>query len=158
MTPGTSTETAPVHPVLRRLSRTRRMRGITRFEAGGRSGSLEGVVEAGAPAPGVVVLHTEGSWRPTGAGAGMRVRDTVRWTALGDDRLRLEDQRGPEGARRLVELHPRDAATWVAEEPHRCGDDAYTPVLRVRFREVELAWTVRGPRKRGRVVKRFLPG
>ncbi len=166
MTPPTSTEAnghrtqsgLDASQVLEALRCVRRMVGTTRYRRGGRHGTLQGQVEVETTAPGTVLLRTTGTWRPATGGPHLDVRDVVRWDALGRDRLRLEDRRGPGGSRRLVTLQRREGTAWTSESPHPCGEDLYDAHLHATPRQLELRWRVEGPGKHGTTLKRYRVG
>nr|WP_255771868.1 DUF6314 family protein [Microbulbifer guangxiensis] len=82
-------------------------------------------------------------------GRTVSMRNRYRWGRL-DDRVRLEHQRREEPVL-LFELAPVTAQGLRQVAPHLCGADTYAADLLLHGSEIELIWTITGPRKEERL-------
>jgi hypothetical protein len=115
--------------------------------ATGWNGSGTGTVQVSEPEPGVVIFDEAGTWQPLG-GAAVRFTNVFRWSNTGEA-LRLEHLRfGPEEPVFLFLLAADAGGAWHAVSPHLCREDCYTASLAFAGRQLLMAWSIRGPRKR----------
>jgi hypothetical protein len=130
------------------LRQVQSLRFEARSEAGtGWDGVGVGTVRVTEPADGVIVFDETGTWQVPG-GAVVRFTNVFRWTASGGQ-LRLEHLRmGADQPVFLFDLVPGEDGEWRQASPHQCREDCYTASLKVVGRQLLVAWSVQGPRKR----------
>lgn len=147
---------APAEALLRVLASARGTAGRVRFAPPGTSGTRRGAVAVERREPHCVILRERGRFLPDG-GREIPYTDALRFERRGGavdvGHLRHDPMRPV----RLVRLEPHEDGTLASVAAHRCGDDAYALVARVRDDAVELEWTVRGPGKRGSIRVTYGP-
>jgi hypothetical protein len=119
--------------------------------AGGWNGRGEGSVFVESQGNAVILFHETGAWWPDG-GNSSRFRNVFRWTRLDDGSLRLEHLRfGIEHAVYLFDLIPASDNEWASALPHVCREDCYTAELHIAEMNLQLSWSIDGPRKREKI-------
>lgn len=133
--PWTDTE-AGTEAVLARLSRVRF--SVTTGHAG--------IVLAGVQAHrsgSAVVIEEKG--RTTVRGRSIATWNMARWSRRGHA-IELEHLRfGPERPVFLARLTLGAEGFWQAHRPHLCGQDRYTPDLRLADGSIVIRWRITGP-------------
>lgn len=121
---------------------------VSRSEAKtGWGGHGEGVVKVLAPDPNVLIFNESGSWQPDGQST-LRFTNVFRWTCLPDS-IRLEHLRfGRNHPVYLFDLAPGADGIWREVIPHLCSDDHYSVSLQIKDLQLQLTWSIQGPRKR----------
>lgn len=117
--------------------------------ASGWDGVGTGAVTVSEPATGVVVFDEAGTWQPDSPGvAAVGFRNVFRWSAVAE-LLRLEHLRfGPEQPVLLFDMASGADGVWREVSPHRCREDSYTASLSDVGGQLQVAWSIVGPRKR----------
>ena len=132
-------------------ARLRAVRTV-RFEAAGSAGTGwtgvgEGTVAVTTPPGGPIHFAERGTWRPATGGT-FGFSNAYRWTPAAAT-LRLEHLRfGPARPVFLFDLASDAHGVWREVIPHVCGDDRYAASLSIEGRQLVVAWTISGPRKR----------
>lgn len=108
-----------------------------------------GAVIVTEPAVGVVIFDETGAWQPSAPDRpAMRFHNVFRWSKA-DAALRLEHLRfGADSPVLLFDMALDLDGQWREVSPHQCRDDCYAASLRIEERQLLVAWTVQGPRKR----------
>lgn len=119
-------------------------------QATGWNGKAAGHVEAFLTSADSLIFKESGSWQ-TPHGKRFDFSNTYRWTRQGD-RIRLEHLRfGSERPVYLFDLVPDGLRSLISHSPHVCSEDLYTASLTLSDNEIELNWTVTGPKLNERI-------
>lgn len=150
-------ESGLVRAVLERLAAVGDARARASARRPGGGGVRRGRVRASRAPDGTVTLEERGVLA-LDDGPELPYRDALRFApADGGRALDVAHlRRGADHPVPLVRLVERGGAL-VSEAPHRCGEDRYALIVRAEAGEVELAWTIRGPRKDSSIVVRYRP-
>jgi len=141
---------ASLTEVLSLLRQVRSLRFDARSEAAtGWDGVGTGAVAISEPAFGVVVFDEAGTWQPRAPGrSAVGFKNVFRWSVVGES-LRLEHLRfGADHPVLLFDMAPGEDGLWREISPHQCREDCYTASLVVEEKQVVVAWSIVGPRKR----------
>lgn len=136
-----------LHSLVERLRQVKNMHFVASSQAAtGWSGVGEGEVEVIESTADVLLFIEKGRWR-TETGADLRFNNTFRWTKI-EGVLRLEHLRfGAENPVFLFDMALAEDGLWRAVEAHECRDDLYKASLHVQPQQIEVAWSINGPRK-----------
>jgi hypothetical protein len=114
----------------------------------GWNGSGEGTVSVAQPSADTVTFTETGQWQ-TDLGRRVNFSNVFRWSP-GETRdvMRLEHLRfGPDKPVYLFDMDRYDDQIWQSTTPHVCGDDVYSAIMNVSVDQIELQWTIKGPKK-----------
>ena len=105
-----------------------------------------------------LIFEESGRWHPR-EGAGIGFTNCYRWS-FSTRSIALEHLRfGPDRPVYLFDLIPDPAAgdgqRLISERPHPCGEDRYEAWLSAEPEELQLGWTIVGPRKRTEILYRY---
>ena len=113
----------------------------------GWTGSGVATVNVTLPASGVLVSSESGTWTPE-VGKPLAFTNVYRWT-LQPQTLRLEHLRfGADDPVYLFDLGIVDDSRMESVEPHLGQDDLYVAQLSLTSTDLNIAWSIDGPRKR----------
>lgn len=134
---------------LHRLAQIRTLRFVARSESGsGWNGAGLGSVVVARPEKSTMTFTEAGTWKPD-VGKEVNFNNVFRWSF--DDSvhsIRLEHlRRGPNDPVYLFDLTSANEETWQSITPYVCQDDLYSARMIIKPDQVELRWTVKGPRK-----------
>lgn len=142
------------------LSGLRRVRSLhfksqTQADTGW-EGVGEGRVKVSAVGENSLVFYESGRWQPSWkaveATPSLAFTNTFRWTAL-DHQLRLEHLRfGVDKPVLLFDMAPDEAGQWREVAPHLCGKDVYAASMTINAHQIQVAWSIQGPRKQESIV------
>lgn len=80
----------------------------------------------------------------------------LRWSIEPDGLLIAHERLGAASAVRLVLLRRVRPGEWVGDRPHECHKDRYDArLLAPGSRQIDLVWTVQGPRKDAVIATRY---
>lgn len=112
----------------------------------GWNGVGTGVVTVSEPSPYVLIFEESGRWQPHHT-QDLPFSNVFRWSLVAET-LRLEHLRfGAQYPVFLFDLVQGKDGTWREISPHACGEDYYSGKLSIIGQQVELQWTIKGPRK-----------
>jgi hypothetical protein len=105
-----------------------------------------------------LIFEESGLWQPR-EGSAISFTNCYRWSFSARS-IALEHLRfGPDRPVYLFDLIPDPAAggeqRLISERPHPCGEDRYEASLSAEPSEVQLGWTIVGPRKRTEILYRY---
>ena len=120
----------------------------------GWNGTGSGIVTASYPEENVLIYDEQGRWKSP-AGRSYAFKNTYRWI-LTSSGLQLEHLRmGVNHPVFLVELEPAGDNRWESRKPHVCGNDLYTGILTMQESQIDLTWSVRGPKKFEKLINSY---
>ena len=114
----------------------------------GWNGFGEGSVTVVKPDENTIMFTETGKWK-LDTGQQLNFDNVFRWS-LNDsgDTIRLEHLRfGPDNPVYLFDLAPENENIWQSITPHVCGDDLYSTIMKLTTDQLELRWTIMGPKK-----------
>jgi len=114
----------------------------------GWNGSGIGIVVVESPNNQTLLFRERGQWSSPD-GRQLTFSNVYRWSRdTNNSRIRLEHLRfGPDQPVYLFELAGVDAQKMISVEPHVCSEDLYSAQLVVMDSQLNLDWTVTGPKK-----------
>jgi hypothetical protein len=114
----------------------------------GWNGSGEGSVAVARPSVDTITFTESGQWQ-TDQGRRVNFSNVFRWSP-GDTTnvIRLEHLRfGPDKPVYLFDMDRHADHLWRSTVPHVCGDDVYSASMNFSAEEIQLQWTIKGPKK-----------
>ena len=114
----------------------------------GWNGNGSGTVDVGHPDANTITFAETGTW-VSAAGRKLNFSNVYRWSLNKSSRqIRLEHLRfGPSNPLYLFDLEPLSECSWKSVSPHVCRDDRYSATMIILPDEIELSWTITGPKK-----------